>query len=695
MEKSAPSPRFFHRDLSWLLFNRRVIAQGESPENPLLEQLRFLAIASNNADEFFMVRIPRIQTLVRMGRGADEATGLSQEAILQEAAQRQRENLRLQSDYYQKLLTQLRKKGYYLKTFTELSIRENKQAVRYFEETILPTLTPVGVDAYHAFPRLLEKALHFWIELTDDEGETHQAILPISIQLPRLFQLSARRFILVEELIQHFLERLFVGYEIQSSFLFRVTYDHDLEFHEDQEEDLSEQMADYLEERKKGHASRLEVDFGFCPQQPSPAPLMEKLALDETAVFESKTPLDLTFLFGLIDQVGKKNPQWLYPPLQADLPQNWLAKNILQTLEQTDILAQHPYDSFEVVIEFLKAAVADPRTVAIKQTLYRVAKGSKIISLLKRAAKKGIQVTVLVELKARFDEERNLHWVEELEAAGCFVSYGFPNLKTHSKALLVVQKDGEEIKRYAQIGTGNYNETNSRIYTDLSFLTSREDYVNDLTDFFNYLTGYRIRPRYRKLVTSPNDIRERIIKRLEEVIKYHQRTGKGEVFAKMNALTDIPLIKKLYEASQAGVKIFLQVRGACCLVPGVPGLSENITVDSLVGRFLEHSRICSFTTGRGKEYWISSADWMTRNMVQRVEIATPLKGTSIEKQIAHLATVYQDTLGTSWLLDQQEVYRQQPGTSAQRVFLEDAQRRVAANKQRSSLRIQINTRQNG
>lgn len=680
MVDEIKNPRYFHRDLSWLLFNRRVILEAYDADHPLLEQLRFLAIASNNLDEFYMVRVPQVQSLVRLSsQKIDGKTGLKPKEVLQEVFRRNQENLAIQYRRYRELLLELQKKHCYLKHFSQLTVREKRQVGRYFDDVILPTLNPIGVDAYHAFPRLLEKALHLGVQLKNDE-ECKRAIVPISVQLPRLFKLSERRFILIEEIIDYYLEKVFVGYEVTDSCVFRVTYDHDLEFQEDDQEDLAEQMEAYLAERKKGLPSRIEIGKTARTVTTEFHKVTELFGLTREDGYFFNEPLDLTFLFDLADQLAPFLANGLFTKFQPLMEPKWQSPRILQTLEQEDILVQHPYDSFEVVIALLQAAVNDPRTVAVKQTLYRVAKNSQIIRLLKKAAEKGIQVTVLVEIKARFDEEKNLHWVEELEKAGCFVSYGFPNMKTHSKALLIVQKDGDEIKRYAQIGTGNYNENNSQIYTDLSFFTSREEYVNDLSDFFNYLSGYRKRPVYEKIVTSPEDIRGLILRKIDETVAGHKLTNAGEIFLKMNALTDQPIIDKLYEASQAGVKIFLQVRGACCLVPGVKNLSENITVASIVGRFLEHSRIYSFTTSRGVEWWLSSADLMTRNMVRRVEIAAPLRETSVEGDIQHIIEVYRNDQSKAYYLTSDESYQRLPGggngVSAQNVFLTECLRKT-------------------
>lgn len=670
----ASQPKYFHRDLSWLLFNRRVIMESYAPDNPVLEQLRFLAIASNNLDEFFMVRIPQIQTLARMPeQSVDRKTHLPQQEILHQASTFNRKNIELQYARFEELRKKLHKKELFLKSFDELSVREKNQTKRYFKEVIFPTLAPIGLDAYHAFPRLQEKALHIWCRIRDDErGESYQAIVPISKRLSRLYRLSARRFILLEEIVEHFLDYLFEGLAIEERFVFRVTYDHDLEFREDNEEDLYNQMAEYLAERAKGLPSRLEIQADSPLSASGLGFLRQHLELQKDDIYTFKEPLDLTFLFEFVDLIKDKLPKAaLYPPLKAKFEKKWHKKRILQTMEQEDLLLQHPYDSFKGVLAFLEAAVDDPNTIAIKQTLYRLAEHSKVIALLKRAAQKGIQVTVLVEIKARFDEEQNLHWVNELEDAGCFVSYGFPNLKAHSKALLVIQKSGEKIKRFAQIGTGNYNEKNSRIYTDLSFFTTKAAYVDDLTDFFNYVCGYRNRPSYQKIATSPNGIQQMIIEKTRRLIALQKKNGDGRIFAKMNGLTDTRLIDQMYEASQAGIKIFLQVRGSCCLVPGVEGLSENITVSSIVGRFLEHSRIYLFETGGTKEWWISSADWMTRNMRYRVELAAPLAGTTVERKIDRIAEVFQADDAKAYFLAPDGSYQRKTAInhiSAQRVF---------------------------
>lgn len=681
MVRKQQPPRFVHRDISWILFNRRVILEAYDDSNPLLEQLRFLGIAANNLDEFFMVRVPRMQSLARLPeKQIDKLTGWTQEALLEELTVKNRENLELQYQRLAELEKRLAKKHYYLKSFAQLTVREAAQMGRLFKETIFPTLAPMGVDAYHAFPRLLEKALHLWVGLKELEtGETREAILPISNRLPRVIQLSPRRFILIEEVIAHFLPQIFVGNQVTSAFVFRITYDHDLTFEEDDQEDLSQQMSEYLEERKKGLPARLEVGSLSTIDAGDPTHLLRELGLCQRDLYQKAAPIDLTFLFDLVATIGEKNPAWLYPPAKPLYDPRWQPARILKTLDHEDLLLQHPYDSFRGVLSLLEAAVKDPDTIAIKQTLYRMAKDSQVIKLLKKAAKKGIQVTVLVEIKARFDEASNLHWVEELEAAGCFVSYGFPNMKTHSKALLIVQNKGGDIKRYAQFGTGNYNESNSQQYTDISFFTAREEYVSDLTDFFNYLTGYRNHPQYQKIVTSPEDIRQLVVAKIQQVMADYQSTGVGKIFAKMNALTDPLLIEKLYEASQVGVPIHLQVRGACCLVPQVPGLSETIQVSSIVGRFLEHARIYAFTTSAGTENWISSADWMTRNMVGRVEIATPINQTSCENLLTHLIQVYESDQRKAYFLHEDGEYcRLTPnnGISAQAIFLTEALRKT-------------------
>lgn len=675
-ELKLTSSKYFHRDLSWLLFNRRVIMEAQDPDNPLLEQLRFLAIGSNNSDEFFMIRVPGIQSLARLDNQIDSKTGWNHDQVLKRLFELNDENNKIQYSRYRALTQELQTNDYFFKKYAELDEAEQVLADTYFQQMVLPAVTPIGLDAYHAFPKIAEKTIHIFVHVSN--GERHEkSIIPLPPLFDRLYQLEGTQtFILLEDLIVNHLEKIFVGWQIHHHFFFRITYDKDLEFEEDSEENLFVQMEEYIEERSKGLPSRLELAGDKDPLALEDiAYLSQMLELKPRDLYWINGPLDLTFLFQFIKKVSPEHPDWLYTPFKAYLDPNLRGNALYRTIEKQDVLLQHPYESFESVLSFLENAAEDPNTVAIKQTLYRMADNSRVIAALKKAAESGKQVTVLVELKARFDEENNLHWVQELEEAGCYVSYGLHQLKTHSKAVLVIKKSGNTLKRYVHIGTGNYNENTATLYTDLCFFTSQKEYVEDITAFFNYLSGYRELPNYQRLAVSPVGIRAMILKKIEEQIQHHKETQQGRIIFKVNALTDLVIVDKLYEASQAGVPIDLIVRGACCLRPGIKGLSETIQVRSIVGRFLEHSRIYSFGEKGETKIWLSSADSMTRNMMLRVEIAAPLTQQQNLKKAEHILDVFlEDTKKTYYLTEDGTYHRhtQSERVSAQKTFVEEA-----------------------
>lgn len=639
------SLNYYHRDLSWLLFNRRVIHEANDPSNPLLEQLRFLAIASSNLDEFFMVRVPSIQSLARLQPKAKDArTGWTQEEVLFKLYEINLNNTRLQYQYFNQIIEDLAQHQQFVKSVDELTETQLQEVDRFFYELLLPAVTPIGLDAYHAFPKLAEKKVHIFVQVRQ-ENRIERAVIPLPPLFSRLHQLADEQtYLLVEELITKHLPELFVGWEIDHSFCFRITYDKDLEFREDTDEKLFTQMEEYIVERSKGLPSRLEISGTWSKEiEESVLILADLLQLKARDLYWVPGPLDLTFLFPFVDTLAKEFPGLVFPRFTGNTYKE-KGPQLFQAIEKNDLLFHHPYDSFEVVLNFLEAAAEDPNTIAIKQTLYRMAPHSRVVKALKKAAAKGKQVTVLVELKARFDEENNLHWVQELEEAGCYVSYGLHQLKTHSKALLVVKKEGRQVKQYAHFGTGNYNEKTSSIYTDISLFTAKKEYVEDITAFFNYLSGYREVPHYQKIAVSPNGIQHKLLEKIEDTMTHYQQTKQGSICFKMNSLTDKVVINKLYEASQVGVPIHLIVRGACCLKPGIPHLSEAIEVTSIVGRFLEHSRIYAFyTSEEDAEVWISSADIMTRNMLHRIEIATPVeKGPALDKLLTVLDAFKKD-----------------------------------------------------
>lgn len=630
---------YYHRDLSWLLFNRRVIHEAKDQSNPLLEKLRFLAIASSNLDEFFMVRVPSIQSLARLqSKDKDTRTGWTQEDVLLKLYEINLNNTRLQYQYFNQLIEELTKHQKFVKSINELSAEQLQEADNFFYELLLPAVTPIGLDAYHAFPKLAEKKVHIFVQVHQG-NRVERAVIPLPPLFSRLHQLANEQtYLFVDQLIIRHLPEIFVGWEIDHSFCFRITYDKDLEFREDTEEKLFTQMEEYIIERSKGLPSRLEISSEWSKEvEESVLILANLLQLKVRDLYWVPGPLDLTFLFPFVDSLAPDFPGLVFPRFIGNTHKELNGAELFQAIEENDLLFHHPYDSFDIVLNFLESAAADPNTIAIKQTLYRMAPNSRVVNALKKAAAKGKQVTVLVELKARFDEENNLHWVQELEEAGCYVSYGLHQLKTHSKALLIVKKEGRQIKQYVHFGTGNYNEKTSSIYTDISLFTAKKEYVADITAFFNYLSGYRQVPNYQRIAVSPNGIQQKLLEKIEETIVHYQQTKQGALCFKMNSLTDKVVINKLYEASQVGVPIHLIVRGACCLKPGIPNLSETIEVKSIVGRFLEHSRIYAFyTNDKEADVWISSADIMTRNMLHRIEIATPIeKGPALD----HLLTI--------------------------------------------------------
>ena len=596
---SLGDPRLYqNRELSWLDFNRRVIEEATDPTNPLLEQLTFLSIGSSNLDEFYKVRVAGLQDQLKMGvNEVDTKKQWTPEKQLKEITKKNRQNVNRQYDLFDLKKEELKEHQIHFKFVKDCSEYEKAAAKRIFEHEIEPALTPYGVDAYRPFPHLSDGVLHLFVRL-EKTGTPFIAIIPISTRLQRMYSVSDENhtvLLFIEDIIYYFLNDLFKGYTITYSFTFRITRNADLEIQEEDAEDLLEVIEDYLEKRKNGMAVRLEIDkrLAEIPIEDDIEYLKKELSVKKRDVYIIDGPIDLTCLdevTELLENTGFEG----YPPFTPSYPALLEKQSIYNMIEKRDVFLHHPFESFEPVISFVKEAAEDNRTVSIKQTLYRVSKDSPLIEALKYAANNGIQVTVLVELKARFDEANNVHWAKELEEAGAYILYGVKGLKTHSKATLVVKKEATGFKRYVHLGTGNYNEETAKQYTDMGLVSSNVDLTQDVSDFFNYLSGYSTQPAYTHLHVSPFDIRDRFIENIEKEMQLHKQFGNGHVIAKMNSLTDKKMILKLYEASQAGVKIELIVRGICCLIPGIEGISENISVRSVIGRFLEHSRIYYF-----------------------------------------------------------------------------------------------------
>lgn len=676
----AHADYYFNRELSWLDFNKRVLEEAKDPQNPLLEQLNFLSIASSNLDEFYMVRVAGLQDQFKLGYHiTDSKTDMSPIEQLSAISKKNSENIAVQYKYYYELLNKLAEKNIRIKKISDLSESELAVIEETFDEQIFPALTPLGIDAYRPFPNLNNKLIHIFVNL-EKKDTTRVAIVPVPAPLQRFILLDEDKndigIVLLEDVVRHFIHTLFKGFTVTNSFSCRITRNADLELHEDGADDLLVVIQDYLKKRKNGMAVRLEVDTRDTIEtlQGDVRFLQTELDLEDRDVYMIDGPLDLTFLSNLTRHLAVASPDDVYPSFSPVIPSDLSGKNIFDVVENQDVFLHHPYDSFDPVVDFIKSAAEDEDTIAIKQTLYRVSKDSPIIEGLKTAAESGKQVTVLVELKARFDEENNVQWAKELEEAGAHVLYGMTHLKTHSKITMVVKKQNNSIIRYVHLATGNYNDKTARLYTDMAIFTANKEIGEDATNFFNYLSGYSDQPEYNHLHVSPFEIRDSFIEYIDDEIASHKQFGNGHIIAKMNSLTDKRVIMKLYEASQAGVRVDLIIRGICGLKPQVPGVSENIHVRSIVGRFLEHSRVYYFHHNGDENLFLSSADMMTRNMIKRVEIEFPILDKAIKKEILSLMDVYLADNTKARELHPDGTYRyvrnDNPKVDAQKYFME-------------------------
>lgn len=633
-----------NRELSWLAFNERVLQEAQDDSNPLLERLKFISIFSSNLDEFFMVRVAGLKDQVKAGFNQPEnKAGLTPKKQLEKISSKAHELMQVQYDTYQNvLLPALQEEGIEQLSFHDLTKEQREFIEEYFDEQIFPVLTPVAIDAYRPFPMLLNKSLNLAAILYDErqtveENRTKLGIVQVPSLLERFIFLpnedNKQKFIFLEDVISNFTHKLFTGYAVSSVTRFRITRNADLTIHEEGARDLLKVIEKELKKRKWGAAVRLEVGTDNLDKRVLSL-LYEVLEVKDEDVYMIGGPLDLTCLFALYKKLASTYEHLIYPAFIPQPPQDLDdEEDIFEKVLEQDVLLHHPFESFHPVIDFVADAAEDPDVLAIKQTLYRVSGDSPVIQALKTAAENGKQVTVLVELKARFDEENNVQWAKELEKAGCHVIYGVSHLKTHSKITLVVRRKHGKIERFVHLGTGNYNDATAKLYTDFGYITSRKDFGIDATNFFNYLSGYTMKPHFHRISVAPFDIRQQFIELIDEEIRYHKQYENGYIIAKMNSLTDKPLIQKLYEASQAGVQIDLIVRGICCLRPQIPGVSDNIRVISVVGRYLEHSRIYYFHHNGEEKIYLSSADWMTRNMEKRVEISFPILGFDMKTRI--------------------------------------------------------------
>ncbi|MCE0498990.1 MAG: polyphosphate kinase 1 [Methylacidiphilales bacterium] len=632
-------PHFYiNRELSWLAFNRRVLEEAQDPSQPLLERVRFLGIVSSNLDEFFEVRVAGIKQQIEHESDDSGPDGLSPRQTFDGI---RKEVLKLIEDQYRlwsnDLLPALGQHGVFLHDYATMSKTEQEWATRYFRDEVFPVLTPIAVDAGHPFPQLQNKSHNLFLRLQRHErpGEVLHAVVQIPRVLPRLVRIphpdaNQWHYILIQNLIQNHIHDLFPGLKVERVYGFRLTRNSDLYIDEEEAENLLRTIEDELRKRARGNAVRLEVEHG-CPQEMRWV-LLDIFKLTEEDVYLVNGPLNFLHLLPLasIEALASLRDKPYIPVFSPALPPEC---DYFEIMRHQDVMLHHPYESFASVVEFLDRAVSDPAVLAIKMTLYRTSGDSPIVQSLIRAAEAGKQVTALVELRARFDEANNINWARQLEEAGAHVVYGMVGLKTHCKVLLVVRRDEDRLRHYLHLGTGNYHPSTARFYTDLSILTSNPQLGEEAAALFNTLTGLAEYKGVKQLIVAPFQMHETFLKLIRHERDLARQGKEGRIIVKLNSLVEESLIAALYEASQAGVKIDLIVRGICCLRPGVPGVSENIRVASIVGRFLEHSRIYCFGNGGKPEVYLGSADWMPRNLFRRVEVVFPVLDPGLRKRV--------------------------------------------------------------
>ena len=697
MEKFDNVEYFTNRELSWLKFNIRVLNEAEDDDVKLFERLKFLSITSSNLDEFFMVRIASLKDMVDADYKKKDISGMSAEKQLGILTKETHDFVKKQYEVYNKSLVPLLKKEnlHIISHGDELDANEKKFIDEYFDEFVYPVLTPMAVDASRPFPLVRNKTLNIAalirkrkeenskkkkkdVYLGNVDADLDFAMVQVPSVLPRIVEIPCefeeRKIIYLEDIIEKNIDKLFLNYEVISAATFRVMRNAEFKLDEDDASDLLEEIKKKLKKRQWGEAIRLEAEERMDASLLNF--LKSELNVDEEDIFKINGPLDLTVLMKIYSLEGfeRLKDKKHVPVMNQRLID---CEDIFEEIKKKDILLSHPYESFDPVIDFVSKAAADKNVLAIKQTLYRVSGNSPIIKALANAADNGKQVTVLVELKARFDEENNINWARMLEKAGCHVIYGLVGLKTHSKITLVVRREEDGIRRYVHLGTGNYNDSTAKLYTDLGMFTARESYGEDATAVFNMLSGYSEPPFWKRYVVAPLWMKDIFLKKISQCEEAAGRGSEVRIIAKMNSLSDKDIICALYSASCAGVKIDLIVRGICCLKVGIKGVSENITVRSIVGTFLEHARIFDFRIDGEEEIFLGSADWMNRNLEKRVEIVFPVADEDIIKSIKHYLDVeLEDNVKASILLPDGRYEKVERGGSAkknsQMIFIKEA-----------------------
>ena len=697
MEKFDNVEYFTNRELSWLKFNIRVLNEAKDDDVKLFERLKFLSITSSNLDEFFMVRIASLKDMVEADYKKKDISGMSADKQLNVLAKETHNFVKKQYEIYNRSLLPLLKKEklHIVSHEDELTVSESAFINEYFDEVVYPVLTPMAVDASRPFPLVRNKTLNIAalirkrkdetakkkkkdVYLGNVDGDMDFAMVQVPSVLPRVVEIPTesdeRKLIYLEDIIEKNIDKLFLNYEVISAATFRVMRNAEFKLDEDEALDLLVEIKKKLKKRQWGEAIRLEVEERTDPSLL--AFLKNELKVGEEDIFRINGPLDLTVLMKIYSLEGfERLKDKKHTPVSN--PRFIDCEDIFEEIKKKDILLSHPYESFDPVIDFVAKAAADKDVLAIKQTLYRVSGNSPIIKALANAADNGKQVTVLVELKARFDEENNINWAKMLEKAGCHVIYGLVGLKTHSKITLVVRREEDGIRRYVHLGTGNYNDSTAKLYTDLGMFTARESYGEDATAVFNMLSGYSEPPFWKRLVVAPLWMKDIFLKKINQCEEAAKSGKDVKIIAKMNSLSDKDIIGALYSASSAGVKIDLIVRGICCLRVGIKGVSENITVRSIVGTFLEHARIFDFRIDNDEEIFLGSADWMNRNLEKRVEIVFPVADEDIIKSIKHYLDVeLEDNVKASILLpdDRYEKVKRTGSTkkNSQSIFIKEA-----------------------